>query len=137
MKKGFTIGYGGRAPQQFLQLLQQHNIRTLVDVRLKPDRAAMGSYVRAKKPDKGIQNLLAQGGIQYKSLVELGNRFLDWEDWRTPYQHDLYFSGPLVTKRLTAIEPPWCLMCAEKKVTDCHREYIAKYLKDSWDFTHI
>src|SRR5207302_3238683 len=38
--------------------------------RLWPHRASMGSYVLGKSPEKGIQHLLAEGGIHYHSLVK-------------------------------------------------------------------
>ena len=55
-----------------------------VDVRLRPDRASMGTYVRAKTPDKGIEAWLGAAGIGYVSLIELGNVFLDFDDWEDP-----------------------------------------------------
>ena len=122
-KKCYTIGYGGRRPQEFLALLRQHGVNTLVDVRLRPDRASMGVYTQAKSPEKGIQGLLAQGGIAYVSLVELGNPFLGDERWQERYRRLLEQAGDLLLERLFFIPLPLCLMCAERRVTDCHRQY--------------
>jgi uncharacterized protein (DUF488 family) len=132
--KLFTIGYGGRGPQEFTALLEQHGIGTVVDVRLRPDRASMGVYAKAKSPEKGIERLLADAGIKYLSAIELGNVFMEHEDWREPYRRLLDRAGQAlidpVLRRLEEQElpRPWCLMCAEKRATDCHRGLIADHL---------
>ena len=136
--KFFTIGYGGRQPQELLALLQQHGIKTIVDVRLRPDRASMGVYTQAKSPEKGIQALLCQVSINYVSLVELGNLFRDDESWRERYRLLLERAGDLLTERLASVAPPFCLMCAEQQVSKCHRQDIAEYLvKQGWEVEHI
>jgi uncharacterized protein (DUF488 family) len=125
----FTIGYGGRKKEEFLQLLQNNSIKTVVDVRLRPDRASMGIWVKAKTDDKGIQSWLAEAGIGYRSLVELGNLFLDFPDWQARYQRLLDSSGDLLIERLKDIPAPICLLCAEKRVAECHRQQISDYLE--------
>ncbi len=82
---GFTVGYGGRVPAEFAHLLAKAGVRTIVDVRLRPDKASMGSFARAKDADKGIAGLLARAGIGYVSLPELGNVFLEYDDWAERY----------------------------------------------------
>jgi uncharacterized protein (DUF488 family) len=125
----FTIGYGGRAPSEFLTLLTDAGIKTLVDVRLRPDKASMGSYAKAKTPDKGIETLLSQKDISYLSLPELGNVFLGESDWPNLYRELIAKAGDLLTRRLKDVPEPFCLMCAEKRVDECHRKIIAEHLE--------
>jgi uncharacterized protein (DUF488 family) len=126
--KFFTMGYGGRTQDSFIDLLKHHNVRTVVDVRLRPDRSSMGSYARAKSADKGIQKLLETVGIEYLSVVELGNVFMEHADWRERYRDLLEKAGDLLIQRLGNVSTPFCLMCAEKSPAECHRSLIAEYL---------
>ncbi len=124
----YTIGYGGRKPQEFVDLLKQKEVKVIVDVRLRPDRASMGIWTKAKTPDKGIEKLLRDAGIGYHSFIELGNIFIDSPTWREMYRQLLTQSGELLVKRLLVVPEPFCLLCAEKKFPECHRLEIADYL---------
>jgi uncharacterized protein (DUF488 family) len=137
--KFYTIGYGGRVPEEFVGLLALHGIRAIADVRIRPDRASMGAYTRARTHDKGIERLLAGQGISYHPILELGNVFFDLEDWRAPYRELLWRSGDLLVARLLEIPAPFCLLCAEKRAAECHRQMIAEHLVASrgWDVNHI
>ncbi len=134
----YTIGYGGRQPQDFLDLLQHHRIERIVDVRLRPDRSSMGSYAKANTPDKGIQRLLAQRHITYVSLPELGNVFMGCEDWPERYQRLLQRAGDILVERVLDIPMPFCLMCAERQATACHRQLLAEHLAQrAYQIEHI
>jgi uncharacterized protein (DUF488 family) len=137
--EGFTIGYGGRVPGDFVAVLADAGVKTVVDVRIRPDKAAMGSYAKAREAEKGISGLLARGGIGYVSLPELGNLFRDYDDWPERYGKFLEAAGPLLFDRLAGIPGPICLLCAEKKVSECHRRHIALYLERTagWRFHHL
>ncbi|MFZ4438829.1 MAG: DUF488 family protein [Syntrophales bacterium] len=126
--KVFTVGYGGRKKEEFLALMRNNGIRSIIDVRLRPDRSSLGIFVRAKTSNKGIENWLSEAGIGYRSLIELGNVFLEFADWQERYRKLLESSGELLTCRLVGIPDPWCLLCAEKRVAECHRHLIAEYL---------
>jgi len=137
--KAYTVGYGGRKPAEFVALLQQHGVRTIVDVRLRPDRASMGSYILARDPARGIAGLLTSVGIRYASRPELGNLFLEYDDKLPRYSTLLKLAGSILFDRITDLQGPMCLMCAEKRVSECHRRDIAEYLAQTrgWDFEHI
>jgi uncharacterized protein (DUF488 family) len=139
MLKAFTIGYGGRHPNELIRLLVQAGVRTVADVRLKPDRANMGAYTKAKSSDKGIEKLLRAEGINYVSFVELGNIFIEFDDWRDRYWSLLASSGDLLVHCLLDVTPtPFCLLCAEKNADECHRKQIADYLTHKgWQFQHL
>ena len=84
--KIYTIGYGGRNPKEFISTLHQKGIKTVVDVRLRPDHAHMGLFKKSKSPEEGIQGMLAKADIGYVSLIELGNIFIECEDWSNRYR---------------------------------------------------
>ena len=135
----YTIGYGGREPREFIALLKEHGIRTVVDVRLRPDRAYKSCYAKAKTSDAGIEKLLADGGIAYCSMPELGNEFMNDDDWRKKYEALFEKEGDLRVRRLGDAEKPFCLLCAEKRAAECHRKVIADYLVEmrGWEVEHL
>lgn len=136
--KLFTIGYGGRRPDEFVSRLTAAGVRAVVDVRLRPDRASMGSFVKAGDPAKGIEGLLARHGIAYRSLPELGNLFLGYDDWPQRYGKLLERAGDLLFDRLAGVPEPFCLLCAEKRSAECHRRQIADYLAaKGWAVEHL
>jgi uncharacterized protein (DUF488 family) len=136
--KFYTIGYGGRKPQEFLDLLKQNGVKVVVDVRLRPDRAHWGCYAKAKSLDKGIQKLLGNCNIEYVSLVKLGNPFMECVDWRERYQQLLEKEGDFLIEPLQSIPSPFCLLCAERSPVKCHRFLIAEYLvSKGYEVEHI
>ena len=134
----FTVGYGGRKPEELVTLLGSRAVRTVVDTRLRPDRAAMGVYVKAKSVDKGIDKLFREAGLGYVSLVELGNPFVDLRDWEQRYRRLLNAAGDLLVERLLTLPTPICLLCCEKDPGQCHRRLIAGFLaRKGWTVEHI
>jgi uncharacterized protein (DUF488 family) len=134
----FTVGYGGRKPDELTALLRGRGVLTVVDVRLRPDRASMGAYVKARTPDKGIERLMRDAGLGYVSLVELGNLFVDLDDWEPRYRRLVETAGPLLIERLLAVPAPFCLLCCEKDPARCHRRLIAEFLAGmGWTVEHL
>ena len=68
--KPFTIGCGRPERQGFSDRLKKAGLHTVVDARLRPGRASIGAYVKAKSSEKGINRLLGEAGIGYPSGME-------------------------------------------------------------------
>jgi uncharacterized protein (DUF488 family) len=136
-RKLFTIGYGGRSPEELLERLARHGVRAVVDVRLSP-RGHLGSFTRASAGGKGIQGLLARRGIEYVWVRELGNPFRDRADWREPYRAHLESLGAAVLDLLAGVPEPYCLLCAEHRPSECHRACVAERLADAgYEIEHL
>lgn len=136
--KIFTIGYGGRKRDEFIDLLKKNDVRIVVDVRLNPERAFMGIYAKGKDPHKGIQGLLEHTGIQYIWVSELGNPFKDDKNWKPKYQLYLKEKGKLLCSKLYELDTSFCLLCCEKYASGCHRKVIADYLAgQGYDAEHL
>jgi uncharacterized protein (DUF488 family) len=131
-RKCFSVGYGGRKPKEFLALLTRAGVRTVVDVRLRPDKASVSAYSQSKDPAKGLQGLLREGGIRYVPLLELGNLFMEHPDWKARYAEMFERAGETLVQRLYESErivAPFALLCAEQDASECHRQFIGAFLR--------
>jgi uncharacterized protein (DUF488 family) len=125
-----TIGHSTRTLSEFLALLNEHEVATLVDVRSYP-----GSR---RYPHFGKKRLAQELGAAYVHLEELGGRrrnqereelfscirvkgfrsyaaYLGGEQWERGFES------------LLTLERP-CLMCAEALWWRCHRRLISEVL---------
>lgn len=95
---------------------------------------------RYRKPE-----LVGPIGVRRRDIIqepggELGTYEISrLDDWSGPYREMLARSGELLTERLVDLPQPFCLLCAEKHVMDCHRRMIADFLTThrGWDVEHI
>ena len=121
-----TIGYGGRATDDFIALLQRYKIEALVDVRTQPYSKFNPDFTRAQ-----FSKILTRAGINYIFMGDsLGGRPDDEDcfvagklnaarceerDW---YQRGIDKLKTLTMKRRVAI------MCSELDPGRCHRFYV-------------
>ncbi|MDD2717551.1 MAG: DUF488 domain-containing protein [Candidatus Wallbacteria bacterium] len=125
--KFYSIGYGGRSPDELLATLTENGVKSVADVRIAP-YAAIRDFSYSSNPEKGISALLKSRGIDYIHLEEMGNLLRHDPDWQRKYSLLWDRCGDLLTGRLFSLQPPFCLLCAERKIKECHRLIIADYL---------
>jgi uncharacterized protein (DUF488 family) len=128
-----TIGYEGLDTPDFLSLLSEHDIETLVDIRELPLSRKSGFSKKA------LAASVKRRGIIYVHLPHLGcprpirNRYREDRNW-TRYQRD--FLTHLATQdeaiaALAAVAGKSCcaLLCFEADHKLCHRSMVADAVK--------
>ena len=143
MKELFTVGHSVYVIEDFIMLLQDNNINTIVDVRSTPYSKFAPQYNK-----EALKQYLKQNGICYIYMGDvLGARYED--------KSLLFDSGKVNFKKVQetknfqdgiarlerGIEKGYniSLMCSEKEAFDCHRfGLISEFLsKISISVNHI
>jgi uncharacterized protein (DUF488 family) len=140
-----TIGHSTRSIEEFVSLLQAHQIQLLVDVRTIPRSRA--------HPQFGIEQLpgeLQATGIDYRHIPALGGLRHARKDspnagWRNASFRGYadYMATPAFQAGLAELEElartrNTAIMCAEALPWRCHRSLIADALTAAgWRVSHI
>lgn len=129
----FTIGHSTRSLDEFVDLLREHRIATLADVRTVPASRRVPHFAKG-----ALERSLPERGVAYVHLPELGGLRKPHPDsvngaWRNAsfrgyadYMQTPEFETGL--ERLLALPRPLALMCAEALPWRCHRSLIADAL---------
>ncbi len=132
----WTIGHSTRSIQEFVDLLRQHRIEIVVDVRHFPGSRRFPHFHKS-----ALQKALAAAGIRYEHLVELGGRRPARPDshnvaWRNAsfrgyadYMETPAFADGVARLLEIARAGRTAIMCSEAVWWRCHRSMIADYLK--------
>lgn len=126
----YTIGSSNRGPKEFLALLRQHGVQTLVDVRRFPT-SRLAHF--QKEP---LAEWLQQAGLRYVYLGEElgGYRSGGYE----AYLRTEEFARGLERLEALAAESTVAMMCAERFPWKCHRRFIGRVLQErGWKVIHI
>jgi uncharacterized protein (DUF488 family) len=132
----WTIGHSTRTFDEFVELLHENQIETLVDVRHFPGSRRFPHF---NKPD--LAHALPKAGIRYEHLIELGGRRPAKPDshnlqWRNAsfrgyadYMETQPFCDGLNRLLQIAQTSRTAIMCSEAVWWRCHRSMIADALK--------
>ncbi|WP_419849885.1 DUF488 family protein [Candidatus Poriferisocius sp.] len=128
----YTIGYETRHPTEVLQLLLDHQVTSLLDVRLRPQSRRPGLSKTA------LTNECTNLGLVYAHDRRLGTPadmlqevrrtgIYDWDgyaEYLNNQQEALHVAQAIVEDHRTA------LLCYEINPEECHRTMVADFLRD-------
>ena len=130
MKKIYTLGTSRRSEEDFIEILLNYDIRTLIDVRSYP-KSKIQIFTR-----ENLENLLKKENIAYVFLgKELGGfRKGGYEAYTSTGD----FKNGIDKLEGIASENNSVIICAEKFPWKCHRRWVARELhKRGWLVEHI
>jgi uncharacterized protein (DUF488 family) len=130
-----SIGHSNRPIDTFLQLLQSHEVKQVVDVRTIPRSRHNPQFNKETLPA-----VLRAAGIGYRHMPKLGGLRRARRDsrntgWRSPtfrgyadYMQTEDFEAAVKTLIELATKKPLVMMCAEAVPWRCHRSLISDAL---------
>lgn len=126
----FTLGSSTREPQEFLNLLEQHRIQQVVDVRRFPT----SKFEQFKK--ENLEGLLQKNGLEY---IYMGDSLGGYRSGGyQAYAKTNDFQTSVDSLEQLASRWPTAIMCAEKLPWLCHRKWISLELESrGWQAVHI
>lgn len=129
IQKIFTVGYGDKEFENFVDLLKGEGIELVVDVR---------SFPKSKWPEYKKENLkqkLPEENTDYIHLKGLGGYR---DEGYKEYMKTENFENALSRLEDLAQERETAIMCLESYPSGCHRRYIAQELgKRGWKIIHL
>lgn len=138
MPKVFTIGFSGKSPDAFLEVLDAVRVRTVWDIRLW--RAS--TYVQFYSGD----SLTAALGDRYEYHPEFAptgeilagykDGRITWPDYERMYRELLVARHP-IAGRVSSDLDRICLLCTEKSAMQCHRRLAAECITSQFPDVEI
>lgn len=128
----YTAGYGFRTLSEFLELLREHGVKTLVDTR------SVAVSRRKEFSRDRLSATLKKAGISYLHLPELGcdarlrheaRKTGDYSTLFRTYDAMLITSLPALVPVLERLESPVVFMCSEHTYATCHRSRLKEALE--------
>lgn len=130
----FTIGHSNHEIERFVELLRQHRVEIVADVRSVPVSTRYPQYNR-----KALKAFLVSQGFKYLFLGrELGARRVEREAYEgTVARYERIAQLPAFQEGLERVKKGAktyrvALMCAERDPLDCHRTLlVCRYLREA------
>ncbi len=133
MIKLYTIGFTGKSAKIFFNLLQNNNIKRIIDTRINNVSQLAGF---AKGTDlsffaKEIGNMSYEHNLDFAPTKELLSKYRDkamtWQEYETEYLNLLDMRKIAQKVNIEDLHEN-CLLCSEHTPEKCHRRLLAEYL---------
>ena len=137
--KIFTIGFTQKSAQEFFDLLRNHQIQRLVDIRLHPSGQLAG-FAKQEDLPYFLDRLADQCGYVYlpelaptKEILHDYREDHDWERYVQRFEQLMDERDIITTLNQADFEiQASCFLCSEATPEKCHRRLVAERLATHW-----
>ncbi len=139
----YTIGFAQKNAEKFFMLLREHEVKYLVDVRLRPNGQLSG-FARGNDLAYFLP-ALSNCEYVHNPLLAPAPEILD--DYRKDKDWNAYVrrfdalmeqrNVPCVLDRTIFESAPCCLLCSEPTPEQCHRRLVAERIARSWASVNV
>lgn len=133
----FTIGFAGKKAKEFFRLLQENDVKKIIDIRFN-NKSQLAGFTK----DGDLEFFLdIIAGIKYEYRPELApdkqllkdyqNKKINWNEYEKRFLSLL--NKRQVEKTIKSYElAESCLLCSEPTAVKCHRRLVAEYFQSLW-----
>ena len=136
--KIYTIGFTKKNAERFFNLLEENNIRHLVDIRLN-NASQLAGFAKGNDLKFFLKAIL---GISYTHDVRLSptkelldsykNGVVNWKEYEVQFVkilNERRIEVVLINEYYEQLEGV-CFLCSEEKADQCHRRLVAEYFRE-------
>lgn len=134
----YTLGFTQKTAQEFFELLRAHEVRQVMDIRLRPS-GQLSAFARQEDLPYFLHNLVNGCGYVHQPLLAPTAEILkdyrvdkDWPRYVKHFEALLDERGVPGVLNRADFEIPVCLLCSEASAEQCHRHLVAARLAAHW-----
>ena len=134
----YTIGFTKKAAEQFFELLKEHGIKRLVDVRLN-NSSQLAGFTKQTDLNYFLREICGADYVHEPLLAPTPDLFDaykkhggSWEDYERGFILLMQERSIESTIDRTLFTVPTVLLCSEPTADRCHRRLVAEYLQKQW-----
>ena len=138
MNKTFTIGFTGKSAKEFFSLLEENNIKNLIDVRLN-NVSQLAAFAKRDDLEFFLKKILS---CEYAHRPDLAPteiilkkykaKTITWEVYTNEYIELLNSRNIISYLKKDEIKNS-VFLCSEHQPKYCHRRLLVEYLQKHWD----
>ncbi len=136
MIKLYTIGFTEKSAQKFFELLEQNQVKKIIDTRIN-NVSQLSGFAKGKDLAffaKRIANIDYEHRLNFAPTKELLKMYrkkeISWDEYTKEYLHLLDTRYIKEAVNFESLHKN-CLLCSEHSPEECHRRLLAEYLQKS------